>query len=391
MTEIQNTIKTFICPNCGGTMAWRINKQQFECVSCGTPGIIQNLKEDVQENDFSEYLNRQDQEVIFPEDTLITCSTCGASVTFDEHRTAAACPMCGSTQVIESKQIAGVPPDGIIPFQIDKAEAQINFRKWVKSRWFAPNRLKEAYQQGKLEGIYLPFWTFDAKATGHYRGEGGKEHRSEDKEGKTQTTVTWHSVKGQVSSFYDDYQVCASEGNVEEIVTDALPYNTKENTVPYASAYLSGFFAERYSVPADSAFNKFELYVESKLKSKAHKEIKRDYDQSRITKMDVEYEEVTYKQVLLPAWISAFSYNKKTYIYMINGENGNVSGKRPFSTPKIITAAIVAAAIVIAGILFFSSDADASSMNQPVSSISQTSFMDTATIQDTIHLTEGRI
>ena len=53
----------------------------------------------------------------------ITCSHCGAESIFDAHETATVCPMCKTPKVFAEKQITGVPPDGLIPFQIDEQDA----------------------------------------------------------------------------------------------------------------------------------------------------------------------------------------------------------------------------------------------------------------------------
>lgn len=70
--------------------------------------------------------------------------------------------------------------------------------------------------------------------------------------------------------------------------------------------------------------------------------------------MNIDYRRITYKHVLLPAWTSAFSYNGKQYMYIINGESGKVGGQRPYSVPKILAAVAAGAAAVIAAFLLLS-------------------------------------
>lgn len=56
----------------------------------------------------------------------------------------------------------------------------------MKGRWLAPGELKHLYQQDKLQGIYIPYWTFDADADVNYRAEGGRDRQvtRKDKDGK---------------------------------------------------------------------------------------------------------------------------------------------------------------------------------------------------------------
>lgn len=356
MSQITEQAKSFLCSNCGGTVKWNIAKQQLECASCRTPFPQEGMDTEVMEHPYEEFSQLEEAEVSFPEQAMITCSTCGAQMAFEQSRTASVCPMCGSSQVLETRQTAGVSPDGLIPFAIDKAEAQNRFRKWVKSRWFAPNKLKNAYQEGRLEGIYIPFWTFDAEAEGHYKGQGAKRNPNAKKDDPEDEQYVWFPVRGTVSESFDDLQVCAGNDTVRRVIDKILPYNTQENTIPYNSAYLSGFSAERYAIGADNALQEAEEKIRDTIRSDAMDDIRRKgYEKVELFESDLEVElfDVGYKHILLPAWVSAFAYGGKQYTYLINGENGTVTGERPYSWIKIALAAVAGIAVLaIIGSLF---------------------------------------
>lgn len=89
-------------------------------------------------------------------------------VEVEPNSTAKDCPYCGTAFVLAEKQTDVIVPDGVVPFQIDKKKVGEVFHKWIKGRFFAPNELKHLYQQDKLQGIYIPYWTFDAKADAVY-------------------------------------------------------------------------------------------------------------------------------------------------------------------------------------------------------------------------------
>ena len=306
----------------------------------------------MEEHDFEGYVQREGQRVSFPDTAIIACGTCGAQIAVDEHCTATVCPMCGSTQLLESRQEAGVPPDGVIPFRVDRETAQQNFAKWVKSRWFAPNRLKQAYQAGKLQGIYLPFWTFDAQVTSTYWGQGGNTHTVRDSKGNTRTEIHWRPVSGTVGGFYDDLQVCATMNSASQVVEKVLPYNTCDNTLPFSPSYLSGFLAEHYAIPATQAVDTAKEQVRANQIEQAENDIRsRGFTHARVSNINIEYHKITYKHVLLPAWSSAFAYNGKQYMYIINGESGKVGGQRPYSIPKIVAAVAAAAAAITAAVI----------------------------------------
>jgi predicted RNA-binding Zn-ribbon protein involved in translation (DUF1610 family) len=327
-------------------MKFDIKKQVFACSACKTEYDLQTLSDTVKENDFKLYLERERATVPFEGMAVVACQQCGMEISFSGSQFSATCPMCGSTQVATVKQSAGIPPDGVIPFKIDKKDAQERFKAWVKSRWFAPNDFKKRYAEGGLTGMFLPFWTYDADAISSYQGRGGKDRKEKDKDGKEKTVTDWYPVRGVVNASFDDIQICASkkEKNVEGV----LPYGTTTNTKPFSAGYLSGYYAEVYKIKADMGFESAKKIMERTLRRLAEKDIKKKYDRADVQSLSTKYSNVTYKHVLLPLWSSAFGYKGKTYDYAINGETGKVSGSRPYSAVKIALAVLgVAAAVAV--------------------------------------------
>ncbi len=335
--------QTFVCANCGGVIKYDIGKEKFRCSSCKAESLIENLAATVSEYDFSQYSEREKESVAFAGVAVVHCQNCGCEITFDEQQIATTCPMCSSTQVATVKQKGGIPPEGIVPFKIDKVEAGQEFKEWVKSRWFAPNDFKKKCVEGSLKGMYIPYWTFDATAIANYRGQGGNYRTEKDQDGKNRTVTDWTPVSGVVSSSFDDLQVCASEKKQD--INGILPFNTVENTRPYAPSYLSGFHAELYTIKADQAFESAKQIMEGELRSLADQDIRRRYNTARVSSLDTIHSNVTYKHLLLPVWGSAYGYKGKTYQYFVNGETGVIDGQRPYSIPKIVT--FIMAVIII--------------------------------------------
>jgi predicted RNA-binding Zn-ribbon protein involved in translation (DUF1610 family) len=344
--EVHVNTETFVCQNCGGIMKFDIKKQVFACAACKTEYDLQTLSDTVEENDFNLYLEREKATVPFEGMAVVACQQCGMEISFPGSQFSATCPMCGSTQVATVKQSAGIPPDGVIPFKIDKKDAQEKFRAWVKGRWFAPSDFKKRYAEGVLMGMFLPFWTYDANALSSYQGRGGNDRRKKDKDGKEKIVTDWYPVRGVVCASFDDIQICAS--NKEKNVEGVLPYGTTTNTKPFSAGYLSGYYAEVYKIKADACFEGAKRIMERTLRSLAESDIERTYDRAEVTSLSTKYSSVTYKHVLLPLWSSAFGYNGKTYNYAINGETGKVSGSRPYSAVKIALAVLGFVAAVAA-------------------------------------------
>lgn len=360
-TDGVKTIETehFLCPNCGGNLRYDIKRQLYCCESCGSPDQIVPLHEGVYEYPLNDYRSREMQGVAFQGTSCVSCQNCGAQIMFGQYDTATVCPMCGSTQVDVKKQESGIPPEGIVPFRLDQKEAQEKFHAWVKKRWFAPSSLKKSYQEGRLTGLYIPFWTYDAKADGWFTGRGGRTRTYRDKDGHTHTTTDWFPVSGPVGQFFNDIQICASEKSNSKYLNSVLPYDTVNDIKPYSPQYISGFQAEKYALKADDGFHQAEQIIHGALEDQAREYIlSMGYSQAQVTSVRFTCSNVAYKHVLLPLWNAVFSHKGKVYQYLINGETGKVSGGRPYSAPKIVVAVLVALAVLV-GLFFLIESTDA--------------------------------
>lgn len=357
--KIKTQTEGFFCPNCGGGLRHDPKKDKFLCTSCGYEGEINAVVESVQEYSFDDYQRRESESVPFAGMSVVACKQCGCEVTFDEQQTATTCPMCGSTHVDTAKQSAGIPPEGVIPFWVDKKEAAQKFRDWVKGLWFAPTKLKKSVQEGKLTGKFVPFWTYDADVTAPYTGQGGRNRTVTDKDGKETTVTDWYPTAGIVTQSFDDLAVCAVGGEGAADVEAVGPFDTVNGLKPFAHEYLAGYNAELYSIKANEGFETAKERMESTMRDLAASDIRSHYDDVRSVHITAHYTGVTYKHVLLPVWSSLFAYNGKTYRYVVNGANGNVHGQRPYSVLKILRAVLIAAIILFGAVALFSQEAEA--------------------------------
>ena len=71
-------------------------------------------------------------------------------------------------------------------------------------------------------------------------------------------------------------------------------------------------------------------------------------DEQRIHSVSTQHDNVTFKHILLPVWISTYRYNNKPYRFLINGRTGEVQGERPWSWAKILLLVLGIAAAVAA-------------------------------------------
>src|SRR5262249_26092518 len=139
------------------------------------------------------------------------------------------------------------------------------FGGWLASLWFAPGALRKLSNLGQLNGIYVPFWTFDSMTYSHYTGERGDDHwvtvtyTEIDARGQPVTRTRqvlqtrWTPVAGEVRHFFDDVLVCASKGLPLAYRGMVTPRELK-GLEEFRAEFLSGFKTERYQIGPRDGF-----------------------------------------------------------------------------------------------------------------------------------------
>lgn len=350
----------YYCENCGGVMEFDAASQSLKCPNCGTELQIKNERDRIVEHSLTRHAMQTIRATEKKSQTMI-CKGCGAKIEVAAASTATTCPYCGSKYVLAEKQEDAIVPDGVLPFQVERKRVGELFYKWLKGRWLAPGELKRLYQQEKLQGIYLPYWTFDAKADAHYTALGGRRRTitRKTRDGKTvrETVVDWYPTSGVVRQFFDDILVPAS-GNLKKNLLDRVGSFGLGQVVSYSPEYFSGYNAEIYTVDLDDAHRDARQTMEAELQNMARQDVLRHYDEVRDVRVRSNFEQETYKHVMLPIYATAYTYKDKKYHVLINGQSGRVEGDYPKSPAKILAIILGILAILLA-VLWFSSDSRA--------------------------------
>jgi ribosomal protein S27E len=370
MTSGESSIKRFPCPQCGAEATFSPKAGKLKCDYCGWEDEIPQTADGVEERSYEQYLNtnRTRLETLSSTALEVRCNNCGASITFEPPQVAGQCPFCAAAIVSQPKLAdPTLAPQGIVPFTLGRREARKHLQEWIHSRWFAPNALKELAQPEKIQGVYLPFWTYDAQTHSHYTGERGEyyyvtETYSEtNEEGETETKTRqvrhtrWYSVSGRVSRFFDDILVPATQLVDLDCLEALEPWHLQESLRPYDPSYLAGFEAQRSQVSLKAGF----AIAKSMMDAPIYSDVQRDIggDEQRVGNISTSYSAITFKPILLPVWLTSYRYNNQQYQVLINARTGEVQGDRPYSTVKIILAVlagILVAALIVGLIVFLS-------------------------------------
>ncbi len=347
----------FPCPQCGADMRFDPATGSMICDFCGYSAPVDGDERAVpaiRELDFRAALEAQLPEAETEEIRSWTCPNCGARITMDEATHASECPFCATPIVLDTGLHRQIKPRGVVPFALEERAARKAMTEWLGKLWFAPGGLQEYARKGrKLQGIYLPYWTYDADTKTRYTGERGTAYyvtRTVTRNGKRQTIrerrIRWRPVSGRVARFFDDVLVLASRV-LPKRYTDALEPWQLSALEPYRPEFLAGFMAEGYTIALDEGFDEARQYMDRVIL----RDIRFDIggDEQRVHSVNTTISDVTFKHILLPVWTAVYKYRGKTYRFVVNGQTGKVQGERPWSAWKIALAVI--AGLIVAGVI----------------------------------------
>ena len=336
------------CPNCGATVVFDPATGGMHCDYCGYTCELPKPEDgnEICEMDFESALHTESFNW-GEQKKEVQCKQCGAVTIYDALETAAVCPFCGSTSVMPAANDNTIAPGAVCPFAITKDQAGERFTKWLKGKLFAPKKAKKSARPESFQGVYLPYWTYDAQTTSNFTGRAGYDKRVKDRDGNVRTETDWRYVSGIYQEFFDDITIMASKRQTDSGVRACEPFDFSK-LVPYSPQVVAGFVAERYSVGLKEGWESAQKTIQSRLWASIPSYIRRHWnaDRSDSVRFSTLYSNITYKYLLVPTWISSFKYKDKVYQFAVNGQTGKVGGKAPVSAWRVIIFILIIIAII---------------------------------------------
>ena len=353
--------KKFSCPACGAAAEWNPARQSLVCPFCGTTSPAQvelNAvgEQVIKEHDLATALRSIPDSARGwqAKKTSVKCQSCQAISVFDPERVGQRCDFCGSAALVPYEEIKEVfRPESLLPMKISETQVRESIRRWYGSRWFAPNKLKNAALTDTVKGLYIPYWTFDAQVHADWTAESGYYYyvteSYTDANGRTQTRqvqkVRWQWSSGALDHFFDDELVPASRGVQPDLLRKVEPFPTKELT-PYQAGFLSGWVVERYQIDLISAAKRARELMNGKTTALCSQQV--PGDTQRNLSVNADYSGQTFKHIIVPVWLLTYNYGTQNFQVVINGFTGMIAGRYPKSWLKIFFA--VLAALIAIGV-----------------------------------------
>jgi RNase P subunit RPR2 len=347
-SQSNNTVATS-CKSCGAPMVYKPGTNLLVCTYCNSTQEIKQEDLTLNEIDFLSFINSYEKEE-FNKTKVVTCTNCKATPTVNENLRSMMCPYCGSPLVEDNiHEERFIKPEYVLPFGINRNNVNDILKKWVDGFWFAPDNLKKSIlSTNNLNGIYVPFWTFDTITHTDYKGEQGEAYSETVGSGENRRTVRrvdWTYTEGSVENFYDDILVCGS-GSLRSDILQKIQHGwNPKAVVKIDNNYLEGFITEKYQIDLKESYEQAKVIFNNYERESVRRAI--GGDEQRIHDMYTKFNNITFKHILVPIYVSSFVYNNKNFTFYINGITGSISGDRPYSNTKIVFACLFAFILIV--------------------------------------------
>lgn len=361
-----NSVHVIKCKNCGATADFDIKKQLVVCHYCDSTYTLAEYNEiedkiDVeQESDEEEVLIQKfnydinlfkrsihASKVVEDEDKmdLYSCTSCGAEIIATKVSGTAKCPYCYNNLIFVKQFTGELKPDLIIPFKLEKEDAIKAYNKHLDSRkLFLPKVFKKQNHIDEIQGVYVPYWLFDAKFDFDYAYKCKKVEKWQK--------GPFDFVKNSKYDAYRDgtiaYINVPRDGSkrMDDLLMDSIEPFDISDSQNFSTYYIAGHPAERYDVPFEDCINDAIKRMEQTTYDELNETLK-GYEEKKPTKEELTLTEGKVKYALYPVWCLNTTYRKKKYSFIMNGQTGVMSSdKLPVDILKVLLYELAAVAIV---------------------------------------------
>jgi hypothetical protein len=146
------------------------------------------------------------------------------------------------------------------------------------------------------------------------------------------TQTDFYSVVRDGSLDFKRIPVDGSEKLDDTYMDSIEPFDYSQMTA-FASAYLSGYLAERYDVDAEAALPRANERITNTIKDEFKKTVT-GYTTVTAEKAAIAVPKGTVHYALFPIWMLHTKYNGETYSFAMNGQTGKLIGRLPLDKGK---------------------------------------------------------
>lgn len=322
------------CPCCGAGLKFSSELQKMKCEYCDSEFDMETLLA------YDEALKKteaKDAEVAKPSGStweygeqsginVYSCQSCGGQVLGDETLAASACPFCGNPVIMKQQFAGDLKPDLVVPFKLNKEAAKSAFEQHLTKKRLLPKVFRSENHIDEIKGIYVPFWIYDADVYANVRFHGTRTRAWSDFKYNYIETSHYSVIRGGNLGF-EDIPIDGSTKMDDAMMESLEPFDLSE-AVSFQTAYLSGYFADRYDVSAEDSIPRATARIRTSTEAVLRNAVE-GYSTLTWESGNLQTERSDSKYALLPVWILNTTWNGKKYTFAMNGQTGKFIGDLP--------------------------------------------------------------
>lgn len=327
-------ILEYKCPSCGGALEFDSTLQKMKCPFCDSEFEMDVLKEldstlkqakpdDMKwETPAGSEWQEGEKEGMF----VYVCNSCGGEIVGDANTAATSCPYCGNPVVMSGQFSGSLRPDIVIPFKLDKAAAKEGLTKHLKGKRLLPKVFKDQNHIDEIKGVYVPFWLFDADASANMHFKASRTRSWSDSKNHY-TETSFYSILRSGNVCFNCVPVDGSSKMADDLMESIEPFNIAE-AVPFQTAYLAGYLADKYDVTAELSENHANERIRRSTEEQFASTVK-GYSNVTTQSSNIQLYNGSARYALYPVWLLNTTWNGKQYTFAMNGQTGKFVGDLP--------------------------------------------------------------
>lgn len=326
------------CPNCGGSIEFDPSSQQMKCPYCDSEfdaaAVLEELGDKLGE-DSIEWGAAKKERIDTDEngDALVTyiCNSCGGEIVCDKNTAASSCPFCGNPVVMSQNLSGMLKPDLVLPFKLDKKAAKEALTNYYKGKKLLPDSFSEENRIAEIKGVYVPFWLYSCEADAELRYHATKNRFWSDSKFNYCETSHYRVVRSGTLDF-EKVPVDGSSKMADDIMESLEPFDYS-SAVDFRTAYLSGFFADKYDLPSEECESRANERIKNSTAA-AFAQTVLGYSSVVPEQSSIKVRGGEVRYALLPVWMLTTTFNGRKYTFAMNGQSGKFVGDLPVDRGK---------------------------------------------------------
>lgn len=262
-----------------------------------------------------------------------SCKACGAELICEETTAATSCPYCGNVAIMPQQFKGVLRPKHVIPFKVDKAEAQKKLGDYCKGKRLLPSSFTAGNHVEEIKGVYVPFWLYSGTVDADVRYDAEQEEVKTTETEKI-TTTKRYDVRRKGGAPFQMIPTDASKSMPDDLMDSIEPYDYS-GIKDFEMEYLAGFLADKYDVSQEESKTRARKRAESSTLQMLEETVE-DYTRAEERKAERKVHFLGEKQeyAMFPVWLLSTKWDNQNFLFAINGQTGKMTGNLPIDKKK---------------------------------------------------------